>query len=44
MNSFPSKMNTSPIPAAIVKRKTFLRIKKKASRQAIQKEFPVIAV
>ena len=44
MNNFPSKMKTLPIPATILNKRIFLRIKKKASRQATQKELPVIAV
>ena len=40
---FPRVMKILPIPAAIANKKPFLRIRKNASLQQVQKPFPVIA-
>ena len=44
MNNFPKFMKIAPRPPAIVNKNTFLRIRKNASLQAVQKLLPVIAV
>jgi hypothetical protein len=44
MNTLPAQINTSPIPATIANKDMFLKIKKNASLQAMQKQLLVIAI
>jgi len=44
MKTLPTQINTSPIPATIANKAVFLKIKKNASLQAMQKLLLVIAI